>query len=58
MTYQEWLGFEVAVMDQLDTEDIKDEEDLERLADEFHCHLETAFEDWAADKGIEYDRMY
>lgn len=58
MNYTEWMNFECAVMDRIETEDIKDAQELENFADEFHLHIEAAFREWAMDNNMEYDGLY
>ena len=59
MTYQDWLGFECMIIDRIQEESIDNGRDLSDLADEFHQHVEIAFQDWADDEGIEdYEPSY
>ena len=53
MTYQDWLRFECSILSMIEDERIDTGRDLSNLADEFHQHIELAFQDWAEDEGIE-----
>ena len=54
-----WLEFELMIMDSLDEEQVKSVEELQELADDYHNHIERAFQDWASDNGLDdYSPMY
>lgn len=55
MTYNDWLGFEVMIMDMAEQEKIDNAKDLQEFADELHNHIEVALQDYAEDTGFRDD---
>lgn len=48
-----YIEFELAIMDMIDEQKIKDADTLRDFSDRLHQSLEMAVEDYASDEGIE-----
>lgn len=55
MMFNDWLQFEILIMDIAEREKIDNAKDLQELADEFHIHVEKALQDYADDYGFRDD---
>lgn len=62
MTLNDWLSFEIYIMDLCEAENPKSCEDLEDFADEIHQRVENAIQDYIRDDDdldvLDYDPRY
>lgn len=49
ISYNNWLDFEIFIMDLAESYKIDNAKDLQNLADDLHTHVEIALEDYADD---------
>lgn len=59
MTRNDWLSFEIYVMDLCESEGCKTAKDYERMSERLHESIENAIQDMCMDNGIEnYEPCY
>lgn len=59
MKRNDWLSFEIYVMDLCESKGCKTAEDYERMSEQLHESVENAIQDMCMDNGIEnYEPCY